>query len=127
MGSMSTRKNRTWCLLVCVLCLANALQAFGQVTTGTISGTVHDVQGARIAGATVTVRKLDTNLEHSVVTEFDGRFRLLGLVIGQYQLTVGHTGFAKYERGPIVLLLNQDAIVNPVLEVAAATETIRSG
>jgi hypothetical protein len=39
-------------------------------------------------------------------------------------LTVKRTGFAKYARGPILLLLNQDAMVNPILEVAAATETI---
>jgi serine/threonine-protein kinase HipA len=35
-------------LLACVVCLANALPAFGQATTGTISGTVQDVQGEMV-------------------------------------------------------------------------------
>ena len=98
---MSTRGNRTLWLVVCVVCLATAYPSFGQATMATISGTVHDVQGARIAGATVTVRKLDTNLERSLVTEFDGRFRFVGLAIGPYELTVERTGFASYARGPI--------------------------
>src|SRR5262245_10300144 len=74
---MSTRGNRTLWLVVCVVCLATAYPSFGQATMATISGTVHDVQGARIARATVTVRKLDTNLERSLVTEFDGSWRPL--------------------------------------------------
>ncbi len=77
-----------------------------------------------VAGATVNVRNLDTNLKRSLVTESDGRFRFPGLAIGPYELTVEHTGFARYVRGPIMLLLNQDAVVNPALEVAAATETV---
>jgi len=77
-----------------------------------------------IAGATVTVRSRDTNLKRSLVTESDGRFRFPALAIGPYELTVEHTGFARYVRGPIMLLLNQDAVVNPALEVAAATEVV---
>jgi uncharacterized surface anchored protein len=97
---MSTRENLKLWLLVCAVCLATAHQAFGQATTGTISGTVQDAQGARVAGATVTVRKLDTNLERSLVTESDGRFRFPGLAIGPYELSVEHTGFTGYARGP---------------------------
>ena len=41
-----------------------------------------------------------------------------------HEVTVEHTGFAKYVRGPIMLLLNQDAVVNPALQVAAATEVV---
>jgi len=110
--------------LVCAVCLVSAHQVFGQATTGTISGTVQDVQGGMVAGATVTVRNLDTNLKRSLVTESDGRFRFPGLAIGPYELTVEHTGFAGYLRGPITLLLNQDAVVNPALQVAAATEKV---
>ncbi len=121
---MSTRQSRKLWLLVCAVCLVAAHQAFSQATTGTISGTVQDVHGVTVAGATVTVRKLDTNLERSLVTESDGKFRFPGLAIGPYELTVEQTGFGKYVRGPIMLLLNQDAVVNPVLEVASVTVTV---
>jgi hypothetical protein len=120
---MSTENNPRLWLLVCAVGLLSH-PALGQATTGTISGTVHDLQGAVIAGASVTVHKLDTNFVRSLVTESDGRFKFPGLAIGPYELTVEHTGFAKYVRGPILLLLDQDAVVNPVLQVAVAAATI---
>ena len=121
---MSTRDSRNLWHLVWAVCLLTSCQAFSQATAGTISGTVQDAHGALVVGASVTVRKLDTNSERLLVTESDGRFRFLGLAIGPYELTVEHTGFAKYARGPIRLLLDQDAVVNPVLQVATAAETI---
>src|SRR5258708_9394723 len=122
MSKPETRK--FWLLLVCVVCFVSAHSAFGQATTGTISGTVQDVQGGMVLGATVNVRTLDKNTSRSLTTAEDGRFRFPGLPVGPYELTVEHTGFAKHVRGPITLLLNQDAVVNPALKVAAATETV---
>jgi len=84
---VSWSRRKLW-VLVGVVCLVSANQVFAQATTGAISGTVHDIQGARVAGATVTVRKLDTNLERSVVSELDGRFRFPGLAIGPYELII---------------------------------------
>src|SRR5882762_7342298 len=110
--------------LVCSVCLVSGHQALCQASTGTISGTVQDVQGGMVPGATVNVRNLDTNIGRALATGEDGRFRFPGLPVGPYELTVEHTGFARYVRGPIVLLLNQDAVVNPALEVAAGTETV---
>jgi len=102
----------------------SAHEAFGQATAGTISGTVQDVQGSVVAGATVTVRKLDTNLERGLATETNGGFTFRGLAVGPYELSVEHVGFARYVRGPIQLLLNQDAVINPVLRVADASDTV---
>ena len=41
--------------LACAVCLVSANQVFGQATTGTISGTVQDVQRGMVPGATVNV------------------------------------------------------------------------
>ncbi len=60
-----------WCVpgvLLCVLGLLMGLSgtAFGQsATTGTITGTVTDPQGAAIGGANVIVHNLDTGSEVS--------------------------------------------------------------
>jgi hypothetical protein len=54
-----------------------------------------------VAGATVT-EETRQNLKRSLVAEFDGRFGFPGLAIGPYELTVEHTGFAKYVRSPIM-------------------------
>lgn len=120
---MRKRKDQIVRLVVCAACLLSASDVLSQ-TTGTISGTVRDPNGAVAAGAKVTVRKVDTNAQRGLMTEADGRFRFAGLVVGPYELTVEHKGFARYVRGPIILLLNQEAIVNPVLQISVAAETI---
>ncbi len=111
-------------LLVCALFLASARQAFGQATAGTISGTVVDQQGGSVPRAAVTVKNLETNAARSVTTEEDGRFLFAGLPVGRYEVTIERSGFAKYVRGPIVLLLNQVAVVNAELKAATVTETV---
>ena len=121
---MRKGKNHILRLVVCAACALSSYEAHGQATLGNISGTVRDRNDAVVVGATVTVRKVDTNAQRMVMTEADGRFRFAGLVVGPYELTVDHTGFARYVRGPIMLLLNQEAVINPVLQIAAATETV---
>ncbi len=112
-------------LLLCVLCLAaSAPLAFGQATTGTISGEVLDQKGGTIPQATVTVRNLETNATHSFTTQDDGRFSFPGLPVGRYEVTVERAGFAKYVRGPIVLFLNQVAVLNVELKAAGVAETV---
>ncbi|MGH9794061.1 MAG: carboxypeptidase regulatory-like domain-containing protein [Candidatus Acidiferrales bacterium] len=125
---MCKRENRKLRLLAALLfysvCLVSGHRAFGQATTGTIYGTVRDVRGGVIAGAAVAVRNLDTNLSRSLTTGEEGRFRFPGLPVGPYELTVEQSGFAKYVNGSLMLLLNQEAVVNPVLQVAGTTEKV---
>jgi len=113
-------------LLVALLLAACALPTavWGQATSGTISGTVTDQSGAAVAGAAVSVRNLDTNVTRSATTEVNGRFSFPGLLVGRYELTAELRGFTKYVRGPINLVLNQEAVINPELKPAAVQETI---
>ncbi len=101
-----------------------ASSAWAQATTATITGTVLDQSGATVAGATVTVRNLDTNATRSATTEADGRYNFPGLPVGPYELSAELKGFTKYVRGPINLVLNQVAVVNPELRPAAVLETV---
>ncbi len=98
--------------------------ALGQATSGTISGTVADQSGATVLGAAVSVRNLYTNVTRTAATGADGRFNFRGLPVGRYEVTVEVKGFAKYIRGPINLVLNQEAVVNPEPKPASMEETI---
>lgn len=120
------QSNFTWVFFL-VLALAGCLMssaAWAQATSGTISGTVTDQSGASAGGATVSVRNLDTNVTRTAATEADGRFNFPGLLVGRYELTAELKGFAKYVRGPITLVLNQEAVVNPELTPASLQETV---
>src|SRR5207244_5270434 len=57
----------------------------GQGTTGEISGTVKDPQGAAVPGATVMVTNLETPFKRQVTTNDDGYYRFVGLPVGRYE------------------------------------------
>ncbi|MDP2998051.1 MAG: carboxypeptidase regulatory-like domain-containing protein [Bryobacterales bacterium] len=110
-----------------VLALAGCLvppAALGQATSGTISGTVTDQSGASVLGAAVSVRNLDTNVTRTAATGADGRYNFPGLPVGRYEVIIEVKGFAKHVRGPINLVLNQEAVVNVELKPASVQETI---
>ncbi len=108
--------------LALVVCAITVL--WGQATTGTIAGTVTDATGSTIPGATVTVHNLETNVSRTALTESEGRFRFPGLPVGRYEVTIEAKGFAKHVRGPIQLVLNQEAVVNTQMETATVQETV---
>src|SRR5581483_9417028 len=101
-----------------------ATVAQAQLTTGTISGTISDKTGAVITGAHVTLRNIDTGATRTTETSGEGRYTFIGLPVGNYELTTEMKGFGRYVRGPIVLLLNQNAVINATLSPAAASETV---
>ena len=85
--------------------------AFAQ-GTGTITGTVKDPKDALVAKATVTARNTQTNITRTTQTDDDGRYRLEGLPIGQYEVSVESSGFAKFTQTGIGLDVNQIAVVD---------------
>jgi hypothetical protein len=109
-------------LLLITLALAIA-PVWGQVNTGTISGTVRDASGAAVAGATVTVRNTATSAERSVTTGNNGDYTIPGLAPGIYELTVTSTGFAKFT-AQVEVTVASAVTVDPQLSVSNQTTTI---
>jgi Carboxypeptidase regulatory-like domain len=117
------REFRWWVFLVLAACLI-PIATNGQGTGGTISGNVMDQTGATVPGAMVTVRNLETNVVRSTNTVENGRFNFPALPVGQYELTVELQGFSKYVRGPITLVLNQEAVVNVEIRPAGVQDSV---
>src|SRR5215470_14178159 len=124
---MHLGKNQVkWFVLVTLACsFGFGLQPtlLGQATTGTISGVVSDGT-ATVPGAVVILRDVNTNATHNMTTETDGRFYFPGLPVGPYEIAIEKPGFSKYRQGPIVLLLNQVAVVNVTLKLSMVSETV---
>src|SRR5260370_27316519 len=70
-----------------------SLSLFSQVNTGTISGVVQDSSGAVIAGATVTIRHVDTGTARTVTSDEGGRYVAPVLPLGNYELQVQQSDF----------------------------------
>jgi outer membrane receptor protein involved in Fe transport len=93
-------------------------------TTGSISGEVKDEKQAVVTNATVNVRNVKTNETRSTVTDGDGRYRFTGMPVGDYELSVESTGFAKYVQSGITLVLNQQATVDIGLKTGGVAEIV---
>jgi len=93
-------------------------------TTGSISGEVKDEKQAIVTGATVTVRNVKTNETRTTQTDGDGRYRFNGMSVGDYELAVESTGFAKYVQSGIALVLNQQATVDATLKTGQVSEVV---
>src|SRR5260370_32522927 len=109
-----------------LLCLALRSPAWGQaeITAGTVQGDVADEKGWTVPGATVEIRKLDTNFSRTQTTTADGRFAFLLLPPGRYTLTVSKQGFATIVQENLTLTVGQ-AITLPVsMKVSATSERI---
>ena len=84
----------TW-IVMCSISLGAAVTASAQSTFGSILGTVQDVSGAVIPGATVTVKSLDQDLTRTATTTDSGDFLAENLKPGHYSIAIEHAGFAK--------------------------------
>ncbi len=75
--------------------LVFAAVAYGQGTTGQISGTVTDQNGAVIAGAAVKATNLATNSAREASTNSDGTYDFQLLPPGRYRVEISAISFAK--------------------------------
>src|SRR6516225_4986275 len=98
--------------------------AFAQVTTGTISGIVQDASGSAIAGASVTVKNLDTGTNRTVTTDSGGRYNAPDLPLGNYELQAQQPGFQTQARLGINLTVGREAVVDFSLKVGQISERV---
>src|SRR5207245_11584312 len=71
------------------------IAAVAQSPEGALVGTVLDASGARVAGAKVSIERLESAFRRSTTTDALGDFRFELLAPGQYRVTVVAPGFAE--------------------------------
>ena len=104
--------------------LALTPHARAQQTLGGITGTVTDDSSAVVPGATVTAVGDQTNLTRMIDTSETGAYLLSNLPIGNYTLTITHTGFQTLSIPSIQVQANRTATVNGVLKIGNVTESV---
>ena len=82
--------------------------AIGQLTTGTITGTVTDQSGAAVPGATVTLKNTDTGISRTTQTRENGKYEALSLPTGSYEISASLSGFQTVVHTGIGLALGQN-------------------
>jgi hypothetical protein len=101
------------------LCLALLATSAGAqtATTGTIEGTVADVSGAVVPGATVKVASPNLIRPQVTVTDGQGHYRFANLPPGKYAVSVeANGGFAKFEQANVEVNLSKTSTLDVKLQ-----------
>jgi hypothetical protein len=119
------KRARIWvCLFALALGLAFSLTASAQVNTADLGGQVLDPQGLAVAGAKMTVKNLATGATRTAASDDTGRYSIVGLPPGRYELTVEAQGLAKLVNPEIVLTIGQSAEFDAHMKLQAGAETV---
>jgi len=110
------------CMLGVVLLLPAIVAAQG--TTGSISGTITDPQKAMMPGVTVTVTNAETGSQRTQVTDEHGRYRVLDLAPGTYQVQAELQGFLKVVRNQLIVAIGKDTLADIEMRVGGVTEEV---
>jgi hypothetical protein len=106
------------------------LDQFAQLTPGisapttSLHGTVHDMSGAVIAGARVTVRNEETGASQSTTTDANGNYLFNNVQAGNSALFVSYPNFKRFELTQFYLGVGRMNEIDARLEVGGAQETV---
>ena len=108
--------------LMLFLTLSTPKQASAQdLDNVTFSGRVTDQNGAIIPGATVSATLTKTGAERTAVADADGRYRLIQLEPGIYNLKASFTNFATEEKTDLTTVAGQNVQLDFTLRPAGVT------
>ena len=110
---------------ICVILLAFLPRAFAQTQTATLRGVVTDRSGGVIPGAAVVLTNVDQNRPWTVLTNDVGEYVFLQIPPGRYSLTVTQTGFKKYDRTGLELLVATASELNIALDLGEVNESVQ--
>jgi hypothetical protein len=106
--------------LICLL----AATARAQVSDATLTGAVRDPTGAVIAGATVTLRNVDTAVEKTTVSNGAGEYAFQSITPGRYTLTATANGFSPKQISEFILTVGQAGSIDFTLAVGSENQKV---
>lgn len=107
-----------------VLSTLLALNAYGQVLYGSLTGTVTDPSGALVNGARVTALEVRTGVTSQATTDATGIYRFTALFPGTYKVTINAPSFNRQETSGVPVRVNEVARVDAQLQVASTSQSV---
>jgi hypothetical protein len=99
-------------------------QLYAQTSTSSIVGITKDPSGARVSGASVEIRNIDTNAVRKAESDAKGDFIVPNLAPGLYDITVVKDGFRTLREQRLELQVDQQARLEFKLELGAVSQTM---
>src|SRR5215471_14171059 len=106
-----------------LMLFSNSAFAQAVIAVAQLNGTVRDTTGSVVAGATVSLRNVDTNRTYMSTSDSSGYYIIPNLPPGSYELNVSYTGFEPYAQS-IRLTVGQTATLDVTLAVQGRREVV---
>jgi hypothetical protein len=107
-----------------LLVLIGAQVLFGQVERAVLEGTISEQTGAVVMGATVQATAVETGIVREQHANGRGYYRLPGLAVGHYTVSVTSNGFKTKVVDDVILQVGQTRTLDIQLEVGAINEKV---
>jgi hypothetical protein len=118
---------RTWRLLLLLLVafgLVAGVPVVAQSGRGTLTGTVKDVSGSVVSGASLNLKESNTGSTYTSTSGAEGLFTFPELPPGTYTLEVNASGFESFKQAGIVIEVASTSTVTAELKVGSAETTV---
>src|SRR5258705_1589010 len=106
------------CTLAAICMMSNA---YGQLSTATVRGTITDASGAGIPGAALNLENTTRGATRTGVSDEGGRFSFEFVPVGSYGLTVSQSGFETGTRSGLNLAAGQ--VIDLPMQLAVQQQT----
>ena len=93
--------------------------------SSSVTGIVSDPTGAPVSSASVSVKNLETGAARDAVTDETGRYQVLALPVGKYEVKIAKSGFQDASRSGIELAVGQQASIDFQLQVGTVSSEIK--
>lgn len=120
----TTQTQLIWMATILAFLFASSAALAQSLLYGSLTGTVTDVSGAVIPGATVTAQEMQTGVTATATTDSAGIYRFSNLHPGTYKVTIAGKGFATRQTTGVQVNANEVARVDAQLQVASATQQV---
>jgi Carboxypeptidase regulatory-like domain/TonB-dependent Receptor Plug Domain len=111
-------------LALVLACLLVPRIALAQFDAATVLGAVADATGARVPGATVTLKNADTGIVSTTITDSEGNYQFLNVRIGTYSVRAELQGFSAAIAENITIVVNARQRVDLTMKVGDIGETV---
>jgi hypothetical protein len=118
--NLSTK--RVVSLLLTLMMLYGSVPA--QTGTSSVRGLVLDQEGKAVAGATVTLKNIETNAVRTTASKENGGYVFDLIQPGSYRLEIEASGFKKSVVDDVKALVDKPTTIDLQLEVGAITESV---
>jgi Carboxypeptidase regulatory-like domain len=112
------------CMLITLVALGLRLTAAQAQVSASIHGVITDASGAPVGQATVRTKNLETESVRTSITDDAGRYLVLTLAVGKYEVRISKSGFQDAVQSGIYLVVGQEASVDFGLQLSTVKSEV---